>query len=76
VDTAGAVLLPTGRISYEMAVKAAKAKVPVVVSRTAVTELAAEVAEAVGLTLVGYARAGKLVVYTNPQRITEGETGR
>lgn len=76
VSTEGAVLLTTGRISYEMAVKAAKARVPVVVSRTAVTELAAEVAEAVGLTLVGYARAGKLVVYTNPQRVVEGKGAR
>lgn len=73
VSTEGAVLLTTGRISYEMAVKAAKARVPIVVSRTAVTELAADIAEAVGLTLVGYARGGKLVVYTNPQRVAEGK---
>jgi len=73
VATQDAVLLTTGRISYEMAVKAAKAKVPVVVSRTAVTDLAAEVAERAGITLVGYARGGKLVVYTNPHRVTAEE---
>ncbi|MBF4510638.1 MAG: formate dehydrogenase accessory sulfurtransferase FdhD [Aeromicrobium sp.] len=73
VATRDAVLLTTGRISYEMAVKAAKAKVPVVVSRTAVTDLAAEVAERAGITLVGYARGGKLVVYTNPHRVTAEE---
>jgi FdhD protein len=73
VPTRDAVLLTTGRISYEMAVKAAKAKVPVVASRTAVTDLAAEVAERAGITLVGYARGGKLVVYTNPHRITGAE---
>jgi len=73
VSTKDAVLLTTGRISYEMAVKAAKAQVPVVVSRTAVTDLAAEVAERAGITLVGYARGGKLVVYTNPQRIASRE---
>ena len=71
--TRDAILLTTGRISYEMAVKAAKAQVPVVVSRTAVTDLAAEVAERAGITLVGYARGGKLVVYTNPHRITGPE---
>lgn len=71
IPTKDAILLTTGRISYEMAVKAAKAKVPVVVSRTAVTDLAAEVAERAAITLVGYARGGKLVVYTNPQRITQ-----
>jgi FdhD protein len=67
------VLLTTGRISYEMAVKAAKARVPIVASRTAVTDLAAEIAERVGITLVGYARGGKLVVYTHPQRIASAE---
>lgn len=69
VPTRDAVLLTTGRISYEMAVKAAKAHVPVVASRTAVTDLAADIAERAAITLVGYARGGKLVVYTNPQRI-------
>lgn len=72
-DTAGAVLLTTGRVSYEMAVKAAKARVPVVVSRTAVTDLAAEIGARVGITIVGYARGGKLVVYTNPERIVSEE---
>ena len=75
VETQDGVLLTTGRISYEMAVKAAKAKVPIVVSRTAVTDLAAEIAERAGLTLVGYARGGKLVVYTNPQRVVSPEEG-
>ncbi len=73
VPIEGSVLLTTGRISYEMAVKAAKARVPVVVSRTAVTDLAAEVASAVGVTLVGYARGGKLVIYTRPDRIAVGK---
>jgi FdhD protein len=70
---ADAILLTTGRISYEMAVKAAKSRVPVVVSRTAVTDLAAEIAGELGITLVGYARGGKLVVYTHPERILVAE---
>jgi len=73
VPIEGSVLLTTGRISYEMAVKAAKARVPVVVSRTAVTDLAAEVAQTVGVTLVGYARGGKLVIFTRPERVSVPE---
>ncbi len=69
VPARDAVLLSTGRISYEMAVKAAKAGVPVVVSRTAVTDLAAEIAAELGITLAGYARGGKITVYTHPERI-------
>ncbi len=52
-----------------MTVKAAKGKVPVVVTRSAVTDLAAEIADELGITLVGYARGGKLTVYTRPERI-------
>ncbi len=75
VPTQDAVLLTTGRISYEMAVKAAKARVPVVVSRTAVTDLAAEIAGELGITLAGYARGGKITVYTHPGRITVAAAG-
>ncbi len=66
-----AVVLTTGRISYEMAVKAAKARVPVVVSRTAVTDLAAEIGAELGITLVGYCRGGGMVLYTHPERVGE-----
>ncbi|MDP2181615.1 MAG: formate dehydrogenase accessory sulfurtransferase FdhD [Actinomycetota bacterium] len=73
IPTDDAVLLTTGRISYEMAVKAAKSRVPIVVSRTAVTDLAADIAAELGITVVGYARGGKLVVYTHPFRVRIAE---
>jgi len=69
IPTRNTVLISTGRISYEMAVKAAKAAVPIVASRSAVTDLAAEIGAELGITLVGYARGGKLTVYTHPQRV-------
>ena len=69
IPTSGAILISTGRISYEMAVKAAKAAVPILASRSAVTDLAAEIGAALGITLVGYARGGKLTVYTHPERV-------
>lgn len=67
--TSDAALISTGRISYEMAVKAAKAGVPVIASRSAVTDLAARIGADLGMTLVGYVRGGKLTVYTMPERI-------
>ena len=69
IPTSDAILVSTGRISYEMAVKAAKASVPVVASRSAVTDLAAEIGAELGITLIGYARGGKLTVYTHPERV-------
>ncbi|MDZ4168577.1 MAG: formate dehydrogenase accessory sulfurtransferase FdhD [Coriobacteriia bacterium] len=71
VPLGDAVLISTGRISYEMSVKAAKARVPIVVSRSAVTDLAAEVADSLNITLAGYARGGRLAVYTHPERILD-----
>jgi len=69
IPTGDAILLSTGRLSYEMTVKAAKSRVPVAVSRSAVTDLAADVADELNITLVGYARGGKLTVYTAAERI-------
>jgi FdhD protein len=73
LPTDDAVLLSTGRVSYEMAVKAAKAGVPVICSKSAVTDLAAEIAGGLGITVVGYARGGSMVVYTHPERVRERE---
>lgn len=75
IPTKETFLLTTGRISYEMVVKAAKLKVPLAVSRTAVTDLAIDVARQLKICLVGYARAGKLSVYTEPYRVTGIEGG-
>jgi FdhD protein len=67
--TEDAVLLSTGRVSYEMAVKAAKARVPVIASKSAVTDLAAEIAGSLGICVIGYVRGGAMVVYTHPERV-------
>jgi len=61
----------SGRISYEMIVKAAKHRVCVVGSRSAATDLAAGIAEELGITLAGYIRGGKVVLYAHPERVME-----
>lgn len=63
------MLLTTGRMSSEIAVKVAKMGVPIVVSRSAPTSLAIDLADRVGLTLIGYVRGGKMTVYTGQERI-------
>ena len=71
IDTEDSVLLSTGRISYEMAGKAAKARIPIVVSKSAVTDLAAEIAGDLGITVAGYARGGTMSIYTHPHRVRQ-----
>ncbi len=69
ISPAGCLLLTTGRISSEMARKAAKMQVPVVASRTSPTALAVSLAEAWGIAVVGYVRRDSLRVYTHPERL-------
>ncbi|HEY5506829.1 MAG TPA: formate dehydrogenase accessory sulfurtransferase FdhD [Coriobacteriia bacterium] len=69
LPTDDGALLTTGRVSYEMAVKAAKARVPIVASKSAVTDLAAEIAASLGICVAGYVRGTAMVVYTHPERV-------
>lgn len=73
IDMTKSVLISTGRISYEMMVKAAKCRIPFVASRSAATDLAAEIANHLGITLGGYIRGGKVVIYTHPERLVTEE---
>ena len=66
----GNALLVTGRVSSEILRKTAAMGVPVLVSRSAPTTLALDMAAELGVTVVGYARAGRFNVYTHSQRIT------
>lgn len=62
-------LVTTGRISSEILIKTAKAGVPILVSRSAATALAVELAEELGITAAGFARGRRMNVYTHPERI-------
>ncbi|MFW5879043.1 MAG: formate dehydrogenase accessory sulfurtransferase FdhD, partial [Myxococcota bacterium] len=42
---------------------------PLVVSRTAVTDQAAELALLLRVTLIGYARGRRMTVYSSPERL-------
>ncbi len=63
------ILLTTGRLSSDMIQKAARIKASIVVSRTSPTTLSIEIAESLGITVIGYARGRRLTVYSNPERI-------
>jgi FdhD protein len=69
VDLSRTWVVVSGRISSEMVRKCLVANIPVIVSRGATTTLAVEIAEKTGLTVVGFARGGKMVIYTHTSRI-------
>ena len=63
------MLITTGRLTSEILIKAAKVRIPVLVSRNTATSLAVELARGLNITLIGYARAGKFTVYSGEERI-------
>ncbi|MBI5100879.1 MAG: formate dehydrogenase accessory sulfurtransferase FdhD [Nitrospirae bacterium] len=64
------IMLASGRLSSEIALKCARCGIPVLVSRAAPTSLAVEIAEKTGLTMIGFARGDRMNIYTGGHRIT------
>jgi FdhD protein len=69
VDLADKILLTTGRVSSEIVSKAWRMGVPVIISHSAATSRAVMMAESLGISVVGYVRGGKFIVYAGAQRI-------
>ena len=68
-DLSSAVLIVSGRLSMEMVIKCAMSGIPLVISRAATTALGIKSALKLGITLIGFARNGKLNIYTHKGRI-------
>ena len=65
--------LVTSRASYEMVTKAAIAGIPLLAAISAPTALAIDLAQSCGLTLAGFVRPGRYVVYSHPWRLRARE---
>jgi FdhD protein len=66
---AGHVIMVSGRVSFEIVQKAALAGVPVVGAVSAPSSLAVAAGDRLGVTVVGFVRAGSFNIYSHPERI-------
>jgi FdhD protein len=64
-----AILCVSGRLSFELVQKAARAGAPILVAVGAPSSLAVALAADQGITLCGFARRGSMNVYTHPSRV-------
>lgn len=69
VKTDDKLIITSGRISSEMLIKSAKRGIPIIVSRSAPTSMALDLAEKAGITLIGFARGRRMNVYSHDHRI-------
>ena len=63
------VLLVSGRVSFEIMLKALAGRVPIIAAISAASSLAAQFATENDQTLVGFLRDGRMNIYANPRRI-------
>ncbi|MBA4255693.1 MAG: sulfurtransferase FdhD [Polaromonas sp.] len=63
------VFYTTGRLTSEMVIKSAQMGVPVVVSRSGMTQMGLEVAQRVGLCAIGRATHRRFLCFTHPHRL-------
>ncbi|KYP81242.1 formate dehydrogenase accessory sulfurtransferase FdhD [Ferroacidibacillus organovorans] len=63
------VIAFSGRISSEVLLKVAKMGIGIVLSKSAPTALALQIADDLQLTTVGFVRRGAFSVYTHPERV-------
>ncbi|MFJ7470535.1 formate dehydrogenase accessory sulfurtransferase FdhD [Peribacillus frigoritolerans] len=69
ISIEGKAIVFSGRISSEILLKVAKIGCELILSKSAPTELALELAEGLGITTVGFIRNDSLNIYTCPERI-------
>jgi len=63
------VFYTTGRLTSEMVIKSAQMGVPVVISRSGITQMGLEVAQRVGLCAIGRATHKRFLCYSHAERI-------
>jgi FdhD protein len=70
IPTMDRLMITSGRTPSEMILKAAKGKIPILISISAPTDLGIRLAADLGITIIGFVRGEKMNVYTNDWRVS------
>lgn len=63
------VIITSGRVSSDILLKVAKGKIPILISKSAPTNLGVRLADDLGITLIGFVRGKRMNIYTNSWRV-------
>ena len=64
-------VITSGRVSSEILLKVAKRRIPILISKSAPTDVAVKLAQSLGITLIGFVRSTKMNVYAGSWRIAD-----
>jgi FdhD protein len=73
IATEDHIIITSGRVSSEILLKVARRNVPIIVSKSAPTNLGLRLAADLGVTVVGFVRGRRMNVYTHAGRIATDE---
>ncbi|MEA3361313.1 MAG: formate dehydrogenase accessory sulfurtransferase FdhD [Thermodesulfobacteriota bacterium] len=73
VQTDELIIITSGRVSSEILLKVAKRNVPLIISKSAPTDMGIQLSQELGITLVGFVRGRRMNVYTHGWRVIKGE---
>jgi FdhD protein len=68
VDGGDKIFYTTGRLTSEMVIKAAQMEIPFLVSRSGLTQMGYEIAQKVGMTMIGRATGKHFLLFTGGER--------
>ena len=63
------IIITSGRVSSEILLKVAKRNIPILISKSAPTDLGVRLAHDLGVTLIGFVRGGRMNVYAGGWRV-------
>jgi len=69
------IIITSGRVSSEILLKVARRNIPILISKSAPTNLGVRLADDLGITLIGFVRGRKMNLYANSWRVDLAEHG-